>query len=102
MATEVEPQDREAGALEFAACRCDSFRVRHLDIPWALPVIFGGLLLCLGHFGMAFEGHAATVAGGVRRSSRVSSCLGDFGLTMSAIRRPPPTPPTAAISTVRS
>ncbi len=31
-------------------------------------VIFGGILLCLGHFGMAFEGHAAArVAGEVVR-----------------------------------
>ena len=41
-------------------------------------------------------------AGDVRRSSRVSStpCLGDFGLTISAIRRPPPTPPMIAAMTV--
>lgn len=28
-------------------------------------VVFGGILLCLGHFGMAFEGHAARMANGV-------------------------------------
>ena len=28
-------------------------------------VVFGGILLILGHFGMAFEGHAATMAGGI-------------------------------------
>src|SRR5690242_429088 len=28
-------------------------------------VVLGGLLLCLGHFGMAYEGHAATVVDGV-------------------------------------
>jgi POT family proton-dependent oligopeptide transporter len=28
-------------------------------------VIFGGVLLCLGHFGMAFEGHKATVIDGI-------------------------------------
>ncbi|MEP6633181.1 MAG: oligopeptide:H+ symporter, partial [Luteimonas sp.] len=28
-------------------------------------VVFGGILLCLGHFGMAFEGDAARIAGGV-------------------------------------
>ena len=28
-------------------------------------VIFGGVLLCLGHFGMAFEGHKATLIDGV-------------------------------------
>jgi POT family proton-dependent oligopeptide transporter len=28
-------------------------------------VIFGGILLCLGHFGMAFEGHTAQTVGGV-------------------------------------
>ena len=27
-------------------------------------VVFGGILLCLGHFGMAYEGHAATQVGG--------------------------------------
>ena len=27
-------------------------------------VVFGGILLCLGHLGMAFEGHAATNVGG--------------------------------------
>lgn len=27
-------------------------------------VVFGGVLLCLGHFGMAFEGHAAGVVNG--------------------------------------
>ncbi len=27
-------------------------------------VVFGGILLCLGHLGMAFEGHAATSVGG--------------------------------------
>ena len=27
-------------------------------------VVFGGLLLCAGHFGMAYEGHAATRVGG--------------------------------------
>jgi hypothetical protein len=40
--------------------------------------------------------------GDVRCSSFVISapCLGDFGLTMSAIIRPPPTPPTMAKITV--
>ncbi|MGV8930934.1 MAG: peptide MFS transporter [Luteimonas sp.] len=28
-------------------------------------VVFGGILLVLGHLGMAFEGHAATTAGGI-------------------------------------
>ncbi|MBC8067669.1 MAG: MFS transporter [Deltaproteobacteria bacterium] len=28
-------------------------------------VVLGGMLLCLGHFGMAYEGHAATVVDGV-------------------------------------
>lgn len=28
-------------------------------------VVLGGVLLCLGHFGMAFEGHDARIAGGV-------------------------------------
>jgi proton-dependent oligopeptide transporter, POT family len=36
---------------------------RHLGMRKA--VIMGGLLLCLGHFGMAYEGHAARVVDGV-------------------------------------
>jgi len=46
-------------------------------------VIFGGLLLCLGHFGMAFEGHAATVAGGV--VTRDEASLKIFYLSLSLI-----------------
>src|SRR4249919_2164902 len=46
-------------------------------------VIFGGLLLCLGHFGMAFEGHAATIAGGV--VTRDEASLKIFYLSLSLI-----------------
>ncbi|HVR82178.1 MAG TPA: oligopeptide:H+ symporter [Luteimonas sp.] len=46
-------------------------------------VIFGGLLLVLGHFGMAFEGHAATVANGV--VTRDEASLKIFYLSLSLI-----------------
>jgi len=46
-------------------------------------VIFGGLLLVAGHAGMAFEGHAATVANGV--VTRDEGALKIFYLSLSLI-----------------
>ena len=46
-------------------------------------VIFGGLLLVLGHFGMAFEGSAATIANGV--VTRDEGSLKIFYLSLSLI-----------------
>jgi POT family proton-dependent oligopeptide transporter len=47
-------------------------------------VVFGGILLCCGHLGMAYEGHAATVdaAGTVHRDA---VALGAFYLSLSLI-----------------
>jgi POT family proton-dependent oligopeptide transporter len=46
-------------------------------------VIFGGLLLCLGHLGMAFEGDAATVANGV--TIRDEASLSIFYISLALI-----------------
>jgi proton-dependent oligopeptide transporter, POT family len=46
-------------------------------------VIFGGILLCLGHFGMAFEGHQATSAAGV--VTRDTTALMAFYFSLSLI-----------------
>ncbi|HMB56591.1 MAG TPA: oligopeptide:H+ symporter [Arenimonas sp.] len=46
-------------------------------------VVFGGILLCLGHFGMAFEGHTATIANGV--VTRDDGALRVFYLSLSLI-----------------
>ena len=46
-------------------------------------VIFGAVLLCLGHFGMAFEGHAATAADGV--VTRDDAALQVFYLSLALI-----------------
>ena len=46
-------------------------------------VVFGGILLCLGHFGMAFEGHAASAVNGV--VTRDEFALKIFYLSLSLI-----------------
>ncbi|TXH06392.1 MAG: MFS transporter [Nevskiaceae bacterium] len=46
-------------------------------------VIFGGVLLCLGHFGMAFEGHQATLVNGVVQQD--TAALKVFYLSLSLI-----------------
>lgn len=46
-------------------------------------VIFGGILLCLGHAGMAVEGNTATIVNGVVR--RDESALAVFYLSLSLI-----------------
>ena len=46
-------------------------------------VVLGGILLCLGHLGMAYEGHAATTVGGVVH--RDSFALAVFYLSLSLI-----------------
>jgi hypothetical protein len=55
-------------------------------------------------YGTGFDGEAAAAigAGAVCRSSRVISvpCLGDWGLMMFPISRPPPMPATIATMTV--
>jgi POT family proton-dependent oligopeptide transporter len=46
-------------------------------------VVFGGILLCLGHFGMAFEGVPATTVGGV--VTRDEGALRIFYLSLALI-----------------
>jgi POT family proton-dependent oligopeptide transporter len=46
-------------------------------------VVFGAVLLCLGHFGMAYEGHAAQSVGGVVQ--RDESALQVFYLSLALI-----------------
>ena len=46
-------------------------------------VVLGGILLCLGHLGMAYEGHHAEVVNGVVR--RDAFALGVFYLSLSLI-----------------
>lgn len=45
-------------------------------------VIFGGVLLCLGHFGMAFEGHKATVIDGVVHQDLLALNVFYFSLSL--------------------
>ncbi|MBS0456106.1 MAG: peptide MFS transporter [Proteobacteria bacterium] len=46
-------------------------------------VVLGGILLCLGHLGMAYEGHAATTTNGVVHQDKFA--LGVFYLSLSLI-----------------
>ncbi|MBS0212170.1 MAG: peptide MFS transporter [Proteobacteria bacterium] len=46
-------------------------------------VVLGGILLCLGHLGMAYEGHAATTVNGVVQQDRFA--LAVFYLSLSLI-----------------
>jgi len=46
-------------------------------------VVLGGILLCLGHLGMAYEGHQAQVVNGV--AQRDAFALGVFYLSLSLI-----------------
>jgi len=46
-------------------------------------VVLGGILLCLGHLGMAYEGHQAEIVGGVVQRDAVA--LGVFYLSLSLI-----------------
>jgi POT family proton-dependent oligopeptide transporter len=46
-------------------------------------VVLGGILLCLGHLGMAYEGHAATTVNGVVHQDKFA--LGMFYMSLSLI-----------------
>jgi POT family proton-dependent oligopeptide transporter len=45
-------------------------------------VVFGGVLLCLGHFGMAFEGHKATLVDGVVHQDLAALNIFYFSLSL--------------------